>query len=120
MVNITPIAKKIIENNAVALATVDKNGKPNVISVAYVKVVAKNQILITDNFMKQTKTNLAKNNNICLAVWDKDWKGYKLIGKAKYFISDKWKKYIEKIPENKGLSAKGAIIVVVSKLSKLS
>lgn len=119
MVTIAPIAKKIIENNVVSLATVDKTGKPNVIGVAYVKVVAKNQVLITDNFMKQTKANLSKNNNVCLAVWDKDWKGYKLVGKAKYFTSGKWKKYIEKIPENKGLSAKGAILITVSKLIKL-
>ena len=119
MINIPPVAKKIIENNAVAFATVDKTSKPNVIGVAYVKVVAKNQVLITDNFMKQTKENLAKNNNVCLAVWNKNWKGYKLVGKAKYFTNGKWKKYVEKMPENKGFSAKGAILITVSKLIKL-
>ena len=119
MIKINPTAKKIIENNAVALATVDNTDRPNVIGVAYVKVVANNQVLITDNYMKQTKANLAKNNNVCLAVWDKDWQGYKLVGKAKYFTSGKWKKYVEKMPENKGLSAKGAILITVSKVIKL-
>lgn len=111
--------KKIIEENAGAFATVDKDNKPNVIGVAYVKVVSENQILITDNYMKQTKENLEKNNNVCLAVWDKDWNGYKLVGTAEYFTEGEWKEFVEKIPENKGLSAKGAILVTISKLIKL-
>ncbi len=45
-------AKKIIEENYVAFATVGKNCKPNVIAVACVKVAGKNRVLITDNFMK--------------------------------------------------------------------
>ncbi len=69
--------------------------------------------------MQYTKENLGKNNNVCLAVWDKKWNGYKLIGKAKYFIKGKWKKYVENMPENKDLSAKGAILVTISKLTKL-
>lgn len=69
--------------------------------------------------MKQTEDNLRKNNNVCLAVWDKDWNGYKLVGKAKYFASGKWKKFIEAMSENKGLPAKGAILVTVSKIIHL-
>jgi len=116
---ITDEAKRIIEENPVAFATVDSNNKPNVIGVAYVKVVSQNQVIITDNYMKQTKENLEKNNNICLAVWDKDWNGYKLIGTAEYFTQGEWEEFIEKMPENKGLPAKGAILVTVSKLIKL-
>jgi len=71
MVKITSEIKNIIEKNAVAFATVDKKGNPNVIGVAYVKFVSDDQIVITDNFMKQTKENLEKNNNVCLAAWDK-------------------------------------------------
>ncbi|GBE16438.1 pyridoxamine 5'-phosphate oxidase [bacterium BMS3Abin15] len=118
MVGITSKAKKIIEENPVAFATVNNN-KPNVIAVAYVKVVSKNQVIITDNFMKQTKKNLAKNNNVCLAVWNKKWEGVKLVGKAKYHTKGKWKKFIEEMKENKGHAAKGAILITVSKLIKL-
>lgn len=112
--------KKLIENNPISFATVDLKGKPNVIGVAYVKVVSNNQIIITDNFMKQTKENIENNNNICLAVWDKDWNGYKLIGTAEYFTNGKWKIFVEKMPENEGLSAKGAILITLLNIIKLS
>lgn len=112
-------AKKVIEGNPVAFASVNSACKPNVIGVAFVKVVSENQILVTDNYMKNTKANIEKNNNVCLAVWNKKWEGYKIIGKSKYFKKGKWKEFVEKMPENKGLSAKGAILITVSKLTKL-
>ena len=120
MVSISPSIKKLIEGNPLAFATVDVKNKPNVIGVAYVKVVSKNQILITDVAMKQTKKNIKRNNNVCFAVWDKKWKGCKLIGKAKYFSTGKWKSFVEKMPENKGMSPKGAILITISKLMKLA
>jgi len=116
---ITEEAKKIIEENPVAFATVSSDNKPNVIGVAYVKVVSENQVLITDNYMKQTEENLRHSNNVCLAVWDKNWNGYKLVGIAEYFTEGEWKEFVEKMPENKGLPAKGAILVKISKLIKL-
>jgi predicted pyridoxine 5'-phosphate oxidase superfamily flavin-nucleotide-binding protein len=112
--------KSLIEKNALAFATVDGKGNPNVIGVAFVKVVSKNQILISNNYMKQTIDNIKKNNNVCLAVWDKNWHGYKLIGKTKYFTSGKWKKFVEDMPENKGYPAKGAIVVTIKKIKKLA
>ena len=69
--------------------------------------------------MIKTKENLKKNNNVCLSVWDKNWQGYKLIGKARYFSSGRWKKIVKQIKENKGLPTKGAILVSISKLIKL-
>lgn len=119
MTKIPKDTKKIIEGNPVAFATVNRVGKPNVIAVAFVKVISKNQALITDVAMRQTRNNLKENNNICLAVWDKNWKGYKLIGKAKYFSTGKWKRFVEEMPENKGEKPKGAIVVIVSKIIRL-
>lgn len=119
MVNITPKIKKIIEQNPVTIATVDQSGKPNVSVVAYVKVVSENEVLITDNYMAQTRNNILQSKNVCLAVWDKKWNGVKLIGKAKYFTTGSWKEKVEKMKENKGLPAKGAIVVVISKIIEL-
>ncbi len=116
MVEINTETKKLIEENPIAFATVDDGGKPNVIAVAYVKVISKNQIIITDNYMNKSKENLENNNNVCLAVWNKKWSGCKLIGTAEYFTDGEWKTFVENIPENKGLSAKGAILVTLSEI----
>jgi predicted pyridoxine 5'-phosphate oxidase superfamily flavin-nucleotide-binding protein len=107
--------KSLIEKNPVALATV-MNGRPNMIGVAFVKVVSGKELIITDNYMNQTVKDIKADNNICLIVWDKNLKGYKLIGQAKYFVSGKWKKFVESLKENKGLPAKGAILVKVKKI----
>ncbi len=108
--------KYLIENNPVALSTITENNKPNVIGVAFVKVVSDSELLITDNYMNRTKDDIVKNNNICLVVWDSDFKGYKMIGTAEYFTEGKWKKYVEEMSENEGLPAKGAILVKVEKI----
>ena len=110
---ISPKIKKLIEQNPNALATVGAGNKPNVIAVAFVKVVSPKEILISDNFMKQTAKNLKSNKNVSIAVWDKGWKGCKIVGTASYYTTGKWFKYMQDMPENKGLPAKGAILVKV-------
>jgi len=112
--------RELIEENAMSFATTDENNNPHVIGVAYVKVVSPNQILITDNYMKTTLKNLENNRNVALAVWNKDWKGYQLKGIAEYFTSGKWKRFVEEMKENKGLTAKGAMLVTIKEIRKLS
>ncbi len=115
---ITTKIKKIIENNPVALATCVKN-KPHVIAVANVKVIGKDAVVITDNLMKICKQNILKNHNIALAVWDKKWDGYRIKGTAKYYAKGKWLNFVKSIKENKGYSAKGAILIKVNEIVKL-
>ncbi len=54
MIEINEELKKLIEENVLAFATVDENGNPHCIAVAFAKVVSKNQILVTDNYMVET------------------------------------------------------------------
>lgn len=112
--------KKVVEGNPMALATVNPDGTPNVIAVAYARVVEGNKIVVTDNYMRRTKENVERNPSCCLAVWDRKWNGYKISGKAQYFSSGKWKKFVEAMPDNSGLPAKGAIVVEVVEASKLA
>ncbi len=107
--------KKIIESNPVAFATMNKN-KPYVIGVACCRVIEKDKILITDNFMNSTIKNILKNNNVSLVAWDKKCNGIQIIGKAKYYKEGKWLDYVKKMKENKGMPSKGAIIIKISKI----
>lgn len=116
--------KKIIEGNALALATTDKNNNPHCVAVGYPKVVAEDKIVISAIYVEETLKNIERNNNIALAVWGRDWektcKGYELKGKAEYFTSGKWKKFVDNLPENKGENPKGAILISVEEIKKLA
>ncbi len=116
--------KKLIEGDVLALATMNENGNPHCIAVAFVKVVSNNQILVTDNYMSETIKNIKRNPNVAITVWNKNWKknciGYELNGTAEYFTNGKWYEMIKKIPENQGEPCKGAILIKISKIKKLA
>jgi hypothetical protein len=115
--------KKIIEENALGFATIDKSGDPHNIAVGYVKVVSKNQLLISNNYLVETINNIKKNPNVSLVVWNKNWKedcvGYELKGKAECFTAGKWYDMIKKIPINKGEPCKSAILITINKIKVL-
>ncbi len=116
--------KSLIENNVLTLTTVDNDKSPHSIAVAYVKVVDKDKILVSDNYMKETIENLKINSNVSLLMWNENWKkdcfSFELRGKAQYFTSGKWRETVKKIQENKGNPAKGAILVTITKIKKLA
>ncbi|MCD6557826.1 MAG: pyridoxamine 5'-phosphate oxidase family protein [Candidatus Aenigmarchaeota archaeon] len=123
MTEINEELKKLIEENVLSFASVDENGNPHCIAVAFVKVVSKNQILVTDNYMAETTKNIQQNPSVALTVWNKNWEencvGYELRGAAEYFASGKWYEIIKQIPENKNEPCKGAILVTINKIKKL-
>lgn len=118
MVKINRDIKDLIEKNPVALATVMVNGKPNIIGVAYVKVIGEDRLLITDNYMNQTVSDIQNNPNVTLVVWDKEMNGYKLVGAAEYYKSGEWVGQVKSLPENKNHPTKGAILVNVELIIK--
>lgn len=112
--------KELLEKEAVAVGTINKDGSPNVIAIGYARVVSPDEIVITDNFMKVTNMNIQRDPRICLAVWTKDWEeGYKFVGKAQYQTKGKWAKYVKDMKENKEYAAKGAIVVKVEGIYSL-
>ena len=112
--------KELLEKEAVAVATINSDGSPNVIAIGFAKVVNDTTIVITDNFMKTTVENVKREPRICLAVWTKDWEeGYKFTGIAVYETEGKWATFVKNMKENKSFPAKGAIVVSVEKIFKL-
>ena len=117
MVKINSTLKKLIENNPLSFSTVGVDKKPHIIYVASVKV-DKDKILITDNFMNQTKLNLSKNSFVSLSLLVGQ-AGFEILGVAKYFSNGKVVDFVKKLPENNNLPSKGAIRVTVSKIKKM-
>lgn len=102
---ISPRQKEMIESLPLGIATVNGDGSANLIVVLCAKVVSENEILITDNYMKQTIENLLRDDRVSLGVWTKD-EGWKFIGRSKYFTEGKWREFIQNMEENKGMPAK--------------
>lgn len=117
-IRITFEIKEIIEENPVAIATITPQNSPNVIGVAFVKVINNNQLLVTDNFMSQTIKDIKNNPKVVVIGWNKEMTGYKLLGKTKYFNSGKWVEKVKLMPENKGMPAKGAILITINRIIK--
>jgi len=116
--------KNMIEENAMGLATTDKNGNPHNIAVGYVKVVSSDELVISNNYLIETIENIKANKNVSLVVWHKNWKntcvGYELRGEAQYFTNGKWLEFIKKLPINKGEPCKGAILIKINKIKSLA
>lgn len=71
-----------------ALATATKDGIPNVVAVAFGKLISESQILLVDVFMKKTRANIEANPNVAVAVWDMETlKGYQFKGTAHFETS---------------------------------
>ena len=73
-----------------AVATATKDGVPNVVSIAFGKVLSENQILLMDVFMKKTEENIKANPKVAASVWDMEsMKSYQFKGDAKIETSGK-------------------------------
>ncbi len=110
--------KKTLEENPVAFATLN-NGKPHCIAVTYVKI-KDDKIVITNNYMKTTIENIKRNNNVSLCVWNKNWEGYRINGEAEYFEEGEWYDFIKSIKGNENEPCKGAIVIKINEIRKLS
>ena len=124
MIKINEELKKLVESNPMGLASVDQEGNPHCIAVAYVKAVSENQILITDAHILITVKNIKDNPRVSLVVWNKEWEddcfGYVLKGTAEHFTEGKYFDEVAKIAENEDLEFKGAILVTVDKLKRIT
>ncbi|MFA7301296.1 MAG: pyridoxamine 5'-phosphate oxidase family protein [Candidatus Shapirobacteria bacterium] len=124
MIKITLNIKELFEKSVVAFGTCNSDYIPNVIAVACCKVVADNQVLITDNFFNKTRHNLSANNHVSLSFWnpvdgDNNW-GYQFKGTAQVFTEGKWKKMVDSDPDNVGLAHKAAILVTITEIWDLA
>ena len=73
-----------------AVATATKDGVPNVVPIAFGKVLSEDEILLMDVFMGKTKENIKANPKVAASVWDFEAaKGYQFKGTARIETSGK-------------------------------
>ena len=109
--------KDKIEKATIAVATVDAENKPHAIAIMYAKV-KDGKVVISNNYMKSTVENLKNNPYVSLVFWEGE-KGWRVDGKVEYFDSGEWLDFVKSLPENKGESANGALVVDVENVKEL-
>ena len=82
-------AKKLfIKLPVIAFATSDKQGVPNIVPIHWKTIIEQDRILLIDNYMKMSKSNLMENSKVCLSFWDPGTDdAYKFKGEAVYYDS---------------------------------
>jgi len=85
MAKITEEVKEMVgRTKGFAVATTTKEGEPNVVPIAFGKVLSKEEVLLMDVFMKKTEENIKANPRVAISVWDMDTlAGYQLKGSAR-------------------------------------
>ena len=71
MVLITDEMKEVVAKTRLfTVATSSITGEPNVIVVAFAKLISEDEFLVMDNFMEKTEANLKANPRIAISCWD--------------------------------------------------
>ena len=127
MVKITEEVKGVINQaKVVALATATEAGGPNVVPIAYKKVLSENELLLMNIFMRKTEENIKMNPEVAVSAWYTDSsgssKGYQLKGKARIETSGKiFNEGINIVQDTEPeLIPKGAVIINVDSIYNIS
>lgn len=76
MVKLTADMKEAFSKMKVfPVATASKDGTPNVVPLAMVRLVADDTIWITDNYMNKSMSNLRVNPKVAIYIWGPEIKG---------------------------------------------
>jgi len=124
MARITEEMKQVIEEAKVfAVATASEDGEPNVVSIAFGKVLGEEEILLVDNFMKKTIKNLKTNPRAAVSVWKTgDSKGYQFKGDVRIETSGRnFEDGVKMVKaEEPELNPKAVVIVTVKSIYSIT
>lgn len=116
--------QELIDDKPMHIATVNSKNNPN-LAVAS-EVIEKDKIIISVNEMIHTEENIEYNPNVVLTVFDSDYKGLRIFGKANYYTDGEYYDFCMKTFFSNGevtpfgaTKPKGAIVVNVAKVEKL-
>ncbi len=107
-----------INNDLVFVATVNRDGIPNVVPIGFARPLDENTILIADNFMKKTRENLEANPKISFVTKDSTKCPYQFKGSVEIFTGGKYFDTVTEWGQNAmtKLSPKAAVLVKVEEI----
>ena len=117
--------KELIDGKPMHIATVNSENNPNLAVASDVRVIEENKLIISVNEMVNTQYNVQYNPNVVLTVFDKDYKGLRMFGTAKFYANGKYYDFCQKTFFGNGeispfgaTKPKGAIVVSISNIAK--
>lgn len=90
MMVLTKEMMEAIDKNLVFVATVSKEGVPNVVPIGFARPLDENTILIADNYMNKTIKNLENNHKLSLIVQDPKSLPFQFKGTVEIFKSGEY------------------------------
>ena len=83
MAQLPDAVKKAISKQEISpVATSNQNQIPNVVYIAYLKVIDDQTVLIADNYLNKTRDNILSNGKITFAVRDEGKGSFQIKGTA--------------------------------------
>jgi len=76
------VKKAITKQDVFPVATSNQDCIPNVVYIAYLKVLDNQTVLIADNYLKKTRDNILSNGKIAFAVRDEEKGSFQIKGTA--------------------------------------
>lgn len=114
--------KELIDGKPMHIATVNKDNNPNLSVASDVRVLDKDKIIISINEMNNTQKNIEYNPNVVLTVFNEEWIGLRMFGKASFFTDGEYYDFCNRTFFANGevtpfgaTKPKGAIVIIVSK-----
>ena len=120
MAKLTQDMKDIMEKSrGYAVATCTRDGIPNVVPIHFLKILADDEIMLADIFMKKSFENIQQNPIVAISAWDwdvKPRKGYQFKGTTRIETSGKiFDMAVEMVhAEKPDIMPKSAIIVKIT------
>jgi uncharacterized protein len=109
------VKSAIEKQDVIPVATSDQDCVPNVVYIAYLKVMDDETILIADNYLDKTRRNILSNGNISFVVHDQDKGSYQVKGKAQRFTEGEMFEEVKKWVSDK-LPKEAAVVMKVEKV----
>ena len=117
--------KDLIDGKPMHIATVNSDNNPNLSVASDVRVLEGDKIIISVNEMNNTQKNISYNPNVVLTVFNEEWVGLRMYGKARFYEDGQYYDFCNKTFFSNGevtpfgaTKPKGAIVISIDKVEE--
>lgn len=117
--------KELIDGKPMHIATINSDNNPNLSVASDIRVLEEDKIIISVNEMNNTQRNISYNSNVVLTVFNEEWVGLRMYGKAKFYEDGEYYDFCNKTFFSNGevtpfgaTKPKGAIVINIEKVEE--